>query len=53
MDEFFSDAVATSQHAFEPSIDISETDKQYLIDVEVPGIDKKELFLCPLREQVS
>lgn len=45
MDEFFNDAVATRQQAFAPSIDISETDKQYLIDVEVPGIDKKDIEL--------
>mgnify|MGYP003132059009 CR=1 FL=1 len=45
MDEFFNDAVATRQHAFAPSIDISETDKQYLIDVEVPGMDKKDIEL--------
>ena len=45
MDEFFSDAVATRQHSFAPSIDISETDKQYLIDVEVPGMDKKDIEL--------
>ena len=45
MDEFFNDAVATRQHSFAPSIDISETDKQYLIDVEVPGMDKKDIEL--------
>jgi HSP20 family protein len=45
MDEFFNDAVATRQHAFAPSIDISETDKQYVIDVEVPGLDKKDIEL--------
>ncbi len=45
MDEFFNDAVATRQHSFAPSIDISETDKQYLIDVEVPGVDKKDIEL--------
>ena len=45
MDEFFNDAVATRQHAFAPSIDISETDKQYVIDVEVPGMDKKDIEL--------
>lgn len=45
MDEFFNDAVATRQQPFAPSIDISETDKQYLIDVEVPGMDKKDIEL--------
>lgn len=45
MDEFFNDAVATRQQPFAPRIDISETDKQYLIDVEVPGVDKKDIEL--------
>lgn len=45
MDEFFNDAVATRQQSFAPSIDISETDTQYLIDVEVPGVDKKDIEL--------
>lgn len=45
MDEFFSDAVATRQNSFAPSIDISETDKQYMIDVEVPGIKKDDIDL--------
>ena len=45
MDEFFNDAVATRQSSFAPSIDISETEKQYVIDVEVPGIDKKDIEL--------
>ena len=45
MDEFFNDAVATRQQTFAPSINISETDKQYLIDVEVPGVDKNNIEL--------
>lgn len=45
MDEFFNDAVATRQTSFAPSIDISETDKQYLIDVELPGIKKEDISL--------
>ncbi len=45
MDEFFNDAVATRQGSYAPSIDISETDKQYLIDVEVPGINKNDIDL--------
>jgi HSP20 family protein len=43
MDEFFNDAVATRQNSFAPSIDISETEKQYMIDVEIPGMDKKDI----------
>jgi HSP20 family protein len=45
MDEFFNDAISTRQSSFAPSIDISETEKQYIIDVEVPGIDKKDIEL--------
>lgn len=45
MDEFFNDAVTSRKNSFAPSIDISETDKQYIIDVEVPGIDKKDIEL--------
>jgi len=45
MDEFFSDAVATRQNRFSPSIDISETDNQYIIDVEIPGIKKDDIDL--------
>lgn len=45
MDEFFTDAVATRQSSYAPSIDISETEKQYLIDVEVPGINKDDIDL--------
>lgn len=45
MDEFFNDAVATRQTSFAPSIDISETEKQYLIDVELPGIKKEDIDL--------
>lgn len=45
MDEFFNDAVATRQNTFAPSIDISETEKQFIIDVEVPGINKEDIDL--------
>jgi HSP20 family protein len=43
IDEFFNDAVATRQSAFAPSIDISETEKQFLIDVELPGVNKDDI----------
>jgi HSP20 family protein len=45
MDEFFNDAVATRRDTFVPSIDISETETQFVIDVEVPGVDKKDIEL--------
>lgn len=45
IDEFFNDAVATRQNTFAPSIDISETENQFVIDVELPGIAKKDIGL--------
>ena len=45
IDEFFNDAVATRQSAFAPSIDISETDKQFIIEAELPGMEKKDINL--------
>jgi HSP20 family protein len=45
IDEFFNDAVATRQNTFAPSIDISETENQFVIDVELPGIAKKDIDL--------
>lgn len=45
MDEFFNDAVANRRNSFSPGIDISETEKQFVIDVEIPGIDKKDIDL--------
>ncbi|MEX0823674.1 MAG: Hsp20/alpha crystallin family protein [Balneolaceae bacterium] len=45
MDEFFNDAVATRNRSFAPSIDISETNKKYLIDVEIPGMTKDDIDL--------
>ena len=43
MDEFFNDAVTTRKSSFAPSIDISETENQFIIDVEVPGINKEDI----------
>ncbi|MCC5941177.1 MAG: Hsp20/alpha crystallin family protein [Balneolaceae bacterium] len=45
MDEFFNDALETRRNTFTPSINISETEKQFVIDVEVPGVDKKDIDL--------
>lgn len=45
MDEFFSDAVANRRSSFSPGIDISETETQYVVDVELPGIEKKDIDL--------
>ena len=45
MDEFFSDAVANRRSSFSPGIDISETETQYVVDVELSGIEKKDIDL--------
>lgn len=45
MDEFFNDAVANRRDTFAPQIDISETEKQYLIDVTLPGMKKEDINL--------
>ncbi|PKD43016.1 Hsp20/alpha crystallin family protein [Rhodohalobacter barkolensis] len=43
MDEFFNDAVANRQNTFAPKIDISETEKKYVIDVTLPGMKKDDI----------
>lgn len=45
MDEFFNDALENRRSSFAPSINISESEKQYLFEVEVPGVDKKDINL--------
>lgn len=43
MDEFFNDAVNTRRDNFVPGIDISETDTQFQISVELPGMKKEDI----------
>lgn len=43
MDEFFNDAVQTRRDTFVPSIDVSETDDQFLISAELPGMNKEDI----------
>lgn len=43
IDEFFNDAVSTNRDSFVPSIDISETDDQFLIVAELPGMKKEDI----------
>lgn len=45
MDEFFSDAVAARRETFTPKIDVSENEKEFLIDVEVPGLNKEDIHV--------
>jgi HSP20 family protein len=43
MDEFFNDAVQTRRDTFVPSIDVSETENQFLISAELPGMNKDDI----------
>lgn len=43
IDEFFNDAVNDRRDSFVPSIDISETDKQFIISAELPGMKKEDI----------
>ncbi len=43
MDEFFNDIVSTRRDNFVPGIDISETENQFLITAELPGMEKEDI----------
>lgn len=43
MDEFFNDVVQTRRNSFSPGIDISETEDQFLISAELPGMSKDDI----------
>jgi HSP20 family protein len=43
MDEFFNDALNTRRDNFVPSIDVSETDDQFLISAQLPGMKKDDI----------
>lgn len=43
MDEFFNDVVSDRRDNFVPSIDISETEDQFLISAELPGMSKDDI----------
>ena len=45
MDEFFNDAVKSRRDSFVPSIDISETEDQFLISAELPGMKKEDITI--------
>lgn len=43
MDEFFNDVVNDRRDNFVPSIDISESDNQFMITAELPGMSKEDI----------
>lgn len=43
MDEFFNDVVNQRNNNFVPGIDISETDTEFLVSVELPGVNKENI----------
>lgn len=43
MDEFFNEAIHNGNSSFVPGIDISETEDQFLITAEIPGIEKENI----------
>lgn len=43
MDEFFNDVVQSNRDSFVPGIDISETDNQFQITAELPGMSKEDI----------
>lgn len=45
MDEFFNDVVNERRDNFVPSIDVSETNDQFLITAELPGMNKDDITI--------
>lgn len=43
MDEFFNDVVSSRRDSFVPGIDISETETQFQISAELPGMKKEDI----------
>lgn len=43
MDDFFNDMVSTRQETFVPSIEVSESDTQFEINAELPGMKKEDI----------
>lgn len=43
MDEFFNEAVTSRRSTFVPNINVSETENQLTIDVDVPGMKKEDI----------
>lgn len=53
MDEFFNDAVKSRRDSFVPGIDISETDTQFEISVELPGMKKEDISVNLENKQLT
>ncbi len=53
MDEFFNDAVNARRDSFVPSIDVSETDNQFLITAELPGMKKEDINISLENSRLS
>lgn len=53
MDEFFNDAVNARRDSFVPSIDVSETDNQFLITAELPGMKKDDINISLENNRLS
>lgn len=45
MDDFFNDVVSTNRDRFVPGIDISETENQFRISAELPGMNKEDISI--------
>lgn len=43
MDEFFNDVVSTNRDSFIPGINISETEDEFQITAELPGMNKDDI----------
>ena len=43
MDEFFNDAINANRDSFVPSIDISESNDQFMISAQLPGMKKEDI----------
>lgn len=53
MDEFFNDAVNARRDSFVPSIDVSETDDQFMITAELPGMKKDDINISLENSRLS
>lgn len=43
LDEFFNDSLNYRRDSFMPSVDISETDNEFEVSVELPGMKKEDI----------